>query len=847
MFLPSWILACVIVKYTFYTNTELGVLVLWWVAMGVSVIGLGFLGEVAWRSPRSGSMGGAVLFVALAVAGMFINTKLWDLSTGVRNLLSLLSPMAFIYANRVIANLEGQNKGLTFSNWNDDVNGLRFTTCFAMLLIDTLLYFCLAWYLSQIVPTATGVPRPWYFPFTRSYWTNPSTSSTAFTDTTYLGSDAPVVEPVHGDVKAGISVRGLCKTFKHPNSGKVQHAVRDLTVDAYEGETMVLLGKNGAGKTTLISMLTGLISPSAGTALIRNRPIQSARTAQTAFETLGVCPQHDVLWDTLTVRQHLNLFAGLKGVPITQVAATVADTITRCDLQEKADSYVSTLSGGQKRKLSVAIAYVGGSRVVILDEPTSGMDPLSRRAIWDVINRNKEGRTVILTTHFMDEAENLGDRIAIMAVGRLKAWGTSMFLKREFGVGYTLTIVKHDGAKASHIARLVTHFVENAEQSTEAGAEVGFKLPKEARGRFAQLLRALDGVEGRQVGVKTYGLSVTSLEEVFIRIALRADEKEAQEEFSVNEGLRHSPGELEDSDYEMTAIDIHPQKRFDTGAAATPGGASFFRQTWTLFLKVVQLNRRQPILPAVRFIAPIIATILGAYMMKGQDGTCRPNPPAPIEPLTWSNTHPLIVQPDRTLAILANSTLNLLPVADDAAYQYEVDHDTYNFTAALRFPTYTPGAPPSTWDGSFTAAQGSLDGDLISQSTAINLAHNALLASRTPNTSTHPVIRANLHRFDSPRAQESMDGGTIGAALILTAVYALGPAVSASALVRERVGRSKHQQRVSGARPLAYWTGYWLWDLVNSVVTSVVAVVVFKAFGTPMVSDNLGWIFAVIL
>eukprot|EP00636_Phaeomonas_parva_P002754 CAMPEP_0118878728 /NCGR_PEP_ID=MMETSP1163-20130328/18636_1 /TAXON_ID=124430 /ORGANISM="Phaeomonas parva, Strain CCMP2877" /LENGTH=107 /DNA_ID=CAMNT_0006814657 /DNA_START=23 /DNA_END=342 /DNA_ORIENTATION=- len=104
------------------------------------------------------------------------------------------------------------------------------------------------------------------------------------------------------------------------------------------------------------------------------------------------------------------------------------------------------LSGGQKRKLSVAIALIGGSEVVILDEPTSGMDPYSRRSTWQVLQRNKHGRVILLTTHFMDEADILGDRIAIMAEGVLKCWGSSLFLKKNYGVGYTLTVVKNDAS-----------------------------------------------------------------------------------------------------------------------------------------------------------------------------------------------------------------------------------------------------------------------------------------------------------------------------------------------------------------------------------------------------------------
>ena len=135
---------------------------------------------------------------------------------------------------------------------------------------------------------------------------------------------------------------------------------------------------------------------------------------------LGVCPQFDILFDLLTPREHLKLFCMFKGVDTSAMDKEIEKTLRDVELASESNAYSHTLSGGQKRKLSVGIAMIGGSRLVLLDEPTSGMDLTARRKIWDMLKNNKQNKILILTTHFMDEADILGDRIAIMAGGVIK-------------------------------------------------------------------------------------------------------------------------------------------------------------------------------------------------------------------------------------------------------------------------------------------------------------------------------------------------------------------------------------------------------------------------------------------
>lgn len=171
-----------------------------------------------------------------------------------------------------------------------------------------------------------------------------------------------------------------------------------------------------------------------------------------------------------------------------------------------------------KRKLSVGIAFIGGSSVVLLDEPTSGMDPYSRRFTWNVIRKMAPGRTIILTTHFMDEADLLGDRIAIMADGKLRCAGSSLFLKQQFGVGYMMAIEKGPNFKTKKVMGLIRGAIPEAEELSNVGTELTMQLPLSASERFQGLFEQFDD-QKTALDIVNYGVSVTTLEEVFLKVA----------------------------------------------------------------------------------------------------------------------------------------------------------------------------------------------------------------------------------------------------------------------------------------------------------------------------------------
>jgi ABC-2 type transport system ATP-binding protein len=223
-------------------------------------------------------------------------------------------------------------------------------------------------------------------------------------------------------VAAAIQCRDLRKTYE----GKVE-AVRGLSLEIQAGECFGLLGPNGAGKTTTIEILEGLLEPTSGEVTILGQTWRD--NARELRERLGISLQETRLSEKLTVRETISLFSSFYREPRSPQAV-----LEQLQLTEKADSWVGKLSGGQRQRLAVATALVGNPKILFLDEPTTGLDPQSRRQLWDLIRSfQKAGGTVLLTTHYMDEAERLCDRLAIVDHGQIIAEGTPADLIERLG------------------------------------------------------------------------------------------------------------------------------------------------------------------------------------------------------------------------------------------------------------------------------------------------------------------------------------------------------------------------------------------------------------------------------
>ena len=401
-----------------------------------------------------------------------------------------------------------------------------------------------------------------------------------------------------GSQECGVLIRSVRKVFDGTCAqdesvhGSTTVAIDGVTLDLLPGQIVALLGPNGAGKSTLINLLTGKLLPSAGHISVFGRRVDCTWDLQKIHENLGYCPQDDILLEDLTVREHLQLFAGLKGRGNEEVRLRSHEL----DLASVLDKQVKTLSGGFKRRLSVALALTGDPRLVILDEPSSGMDTTSRRALWAALKQNRADRVLLVSTHSMEEADAMADRLAILVHGTLKACGEPMALKSKFGLGYRLHCVRsppahsapdeggataaalassHQRGRAgggmaagleklegwvkqhvaeakvvatsasevtfelglpdalpvkgtsSHAAAGGADDAQQRQRSVEAGRSggggagqhVGGEAGGSRKSKLAAMLRGLDAsLDTNSLGISTYGLTCTSLEDVFLQI-----------------------------------------------------------------------------------------------------------------------------------------------------------------------------------------------------------------------------------------------------------------------------------------------------------------------------------------
>jgi ABC-2 type transport system ATP-binding protein len=225
--------------------------------------------------------------------------------------------------------------------------------------------------------------------------------------------------------ETSIEVRGLTRRFG------TFTAVNDISFDVAQGEVFGFLGANGAGKTTAIRMLIGLLAPTAGTARVAGYDVASE--AEQVKRNIGYMSQRFSLYEDLTVRENITLYGGIYGLTDEAIERRTSELVDRLDLRDDVDARVKSIPLGWKQKLAFSVALLHDPRVVFLDEPTGGVDPITRRQFWELIYTTAAaGTTVFVTTHYMDEAEYC-DRVSIMVDGRIVALGTPSELKARYG------------------------------------------------------------------------------------------------------------------------------------------------------------------------------------------------------------------------------------------------------------------------------------------------------------------------------------------------------------------------------------------------------------------------------
>ncbi|CAJ1360841.1 unnamed protein product [Effrenium voratum] len=509
------------------------------------------------------------------------------------------------------------------------------------LLLDAIVWGLLWLYLDQVIPHGGTVLKPW-FPCTSGYWrgddgiarrdvTNSEASDpwllnqgTEADQDLEVPAEEPgrrrsvdealaeegrssLIEAVDRGMIAQIlakncvKVDDLCVYFKGAFNEEIR-AVDGVNLIMFPGEIFALLGHNGAGKSTTMSALCGLLTASSGRISIFGQSMP--QDIASIRKSMGFCPQHDVLFPALTVVEHISLFSRLAGRPAS-AEAEVFKLVADIGLESRANFQVTALSGGMKRKLSVGLAFSGDPKLVVLDEPTSGMDPFSRRGLWDFLKLRRQGRVMLLTTHFMDEAGVLGDRVAIMRAGKVEACGTGDFLKRRFGCGYVLTIVmKERGDSHDPVKELLVAILGPAPQISGVGKELLVNVPMDLEQQLSSCLVAL-AEKKSALSVATFGVSVSNLEEVFLKVA------------SGEHGNKQQEIEAETS-FQAAMQEIHNEPQGPCFVMPNPGGTVVQQMRGLLERRVATAARDKKTFN-MGCLCPVVmlffATSLGAMMV----------------------------------------------------------------------------------------------------------------------------------------------------------------------------------------------------------------------------------------
>eukprot|EP00958_Prasinococcus_capsulatus_P014562 scaffold1535_cov382-Prasinococcus_capsulatus_cf.AAC.24 len=513
LLIPTSILICLVGMYPFEYSSPLITLVfmLMWTA---SLIMFCYFLSTFFSRARVASMACAGIYMGSVGASIVARTSNPAGGPAWLGVCILPAGSMYMFGGVCVGLLENAQTGVRFDTLNDDLTSGAEITCAKIMgitFLDIFFYFLLTWYIGQVAPWKSGAREPFHFFLLPSYWRGHINREQAHSEATSASRKGPAwydsVEPLDRTVPISVHVDGLTKKF-----GELT-AVNNLSIDLHENSITALLGHNGAGKTTMVKMLTGMERPTHGIGTVGGLDISREMIA--IRRSLGVCPQFDILWPHLTVQEHLQLYASFHGVKAND-AELLAKT-AEVGLEEKFHTQTMKLSGGQKRKLSLIISFLGQAKIIVLDEPSSGMDPFSRRQCWDMIRKNREGRTIMLTTHFMDEADILCDRIAILADGNLACYGSSVFLKNRFGHGYRIIIEKGKHFAPIPVTNVITKHIPEAELISNVGAELAYALPTARSQTYASLLREIEDRKD-ELQIAFFGMSCTTLEDVFLNV-----------------------------------------------------------------------------------------------------------------------------------------------------------------------------------------------------------------------------------------------------------------------------------------------------------------------------------------
>lgn len=571
-------------QFRFFLKNSFAVLFFLFFLFELNMTGLAFMLSAFIQKSSSATTAGFSIFIVGFLTQIVVQAGFPykdSFSKTLRDLWSLFPPNPFSQGIQVLSDAvaTSEDHGVRWSKrgectLNDTECVITIDDIYKWLAATFFLWFVLAIYFDNIIPNASGVRKSILYFLNPSYWmgrggqklkeggvcscvgSSERQEQSTPDDEDVLEEENKVKQQLTEglvDTNVAVQIYGLAKTY--PGTRNIgccckcertapYNAVKGLWVSFAKDQLFCLLGPNGAGKTTAINCLTGITPVTEGDALIYGHSIRSSTGMSNIRKLIGVCPQFDILWDALSGQEHLQLFATIKGLSPASIKSITQTSLAEVRLTDAAKVRAGSYSGGMKRRLSVAIALIGDPKLVILDEPTTGMDPITRRHVWDIIENTKRGRAIVLTTHSMEEADILSDRIGIMAKGMLRCIGTSIRLKSRFGTGFIANIsfngnnfdrspANGDAISTEHREAVKIFFKNHLDvlPKEENNNFLTFVIPHDREALLMNFFSELQDRE-KEFGISDIQLGLTTLEEVFLNIAKQAELEHAAAEGS---------------------------------------------------------------------------------------------------------------------------------------------------------------------------------------------------------------------------------------------------------------------------------------------------------------------------
>ena len=777
IYLPGWIVMGGLLSLAFpYSNA--GYFVLLNLLAGLALSSFSLLSSSLFRKAQLSAISTIIAALAFALASQFglANQTPTELP-GVLATAVLFPPSAYVFFLMATASFEYNNQPLQLGRDVPTIPGLRVPPTWNVTAGTFLGLFVL-----QIV----------LFPVIG-----------AFIEHFLHGRSSRARKLRHGSDMRGVAVKleGFSKHYKNlKDKKKTVKAVDDLSLELHAGSITVLLGANGSGKSTTLNAIAGLETITKGS-------IELDGTGG-----LGLCPQKNTMWEELTVREHVEIFEALKRTAPNSAAQRreeVTKIIEDCDLVIKTSAKVKTLSGGQKRRAQLAIMLAGGSRVCCIDEASSGIDPVARRKIWDILISERGKRSFLFTTHFLDEAEVLSDHVAILSKGKLKAEGTVASLKNNrLGGGYR--VVCQEEPEATQVPNF-----QDVTRQSDYGHTVFEISQQSSLGLFVAALE--------QRGFTKFKIQGPSIENVFLEVT---DEMKGESELAQELLPRGQDGSVENP----AALLKKPSAASRAMILNTGRGCSPVKQVGVLFLKRLTILKHNfmPYVSAL-FVSLVVAGLVTRFFLDLGPGLQNGFPCAdPQDRLERSYTSYL--SPDRLAYGFVfgppsvNDTL-LRNVPNDPRLSYHPDlgriptvdslEGLRDYVATNGYRSYTggffddPQTPAFAWSGLAGGGQ-----PLLAQG-----ALDAVLANQT--------IAFGYSNFKESFTPSNALGSLISVLVVLG--FAIYPGLFSLYVTRERLSGVRAMQYSNGILASSTWVAHLLFDLMFILLISILTTAIWAS------------------